>query len=184
MWLGALRRIETKTARNIETDLEFVLRPRQPGLVLDHSEMATWLRPKPAESAPFSAGDDTRSRPARLLARPTPTLSPPYPTVLPEVYNPPPSGPVFHEYPFLEGSYAFSKKLKALAPSHPVSDRSCPRPAVSNPARRLRRRKPAGRRHPETATDRRLQPHFPHGQQYFRSGSRTRCRQVAAHLHP
>src|SRR5215472_17361321 len=59
MWLGALRRIETKTARNIETDLEFVLRPRQPGLVLDHSEMATWLRPKPAESAPFSAGDDT-----------------------------------------------------------------------------------------------------------------------------
>src|SRR5215472_15974398 len=61
MWLGALRRIETKTARNIETDLEFVLRPRQPGLVLDHSEMATWLRPKPAESAPFSAGDDSLS---------------------------------------------------------------------------------------------------------------------------
>lgn len=31
---GVLRRIETKIKRNIETDLEFLLRPRQPGLSL------------------------------------------------------------------------------------------------------------------------------------------------------
>src|SRR5205823_6083498 len=43
--MNALRRIETKTTRNIETDLEFLLRPRQPGLSLDHSEVVHWLRP-------------------------------------------------------------------------------------------------------------------------------------------
>ena len=57
---GVLRRVERRLKRNIETDLEFLLRPRQPGLSLDHSEMAHWFRPEPAKSAPFSVGGDSR----------------------------------------------------------------------------------------------------------------------------
>jgi len=56
-----LRRIETNTNAqysNIETDLEFLLRLRQPGLSLDHSDVAHWLRPKPAKMAPFYTGVD------------------------------------------------------------------------------------------------------------------------------
>ena len=57
----SLRRIETSSGMqacegktNLETAVEFLLRPRQRGLsLLDH-----WLRPIPAKMAPFIIGAD------------------------------------------------------------------------------------------------------------------------------
>jgi hypothetical protein len=46
---------------NIETNLEFVPRPRRWELSL----VAYWLRPKPAKMAPFLAGADIRVRQAQ-----------------------------------------------------------------------------------------------------------------------
>jgi hypothetical protein len=57
----SLRKSENTQNRqgNLETAVEFLPHPRQRGLSLDHSELAQWLRPRPAILAPFFAGVDT-----------------------------------------------------------------------------------------------------------------------------
>jgi len=52
---------------HLETTVEFLPHPRQRGRSLDHSELARWLRPRPAKMAPFYAGVDNLSQSFEIL---------------------------------------------------------------------------------------------------------------------
>ena len=55
---GVIREACLRVQENLESVVEFLLRPRQRGLsLLDH-----WLRPTPAKMAPFITGADNLSR--------------------------------------------------------------------------------------------------------------------------
>ena len=51
-----LRASQQRGEGNLETAVEFLPRPRQPGLSRDHFEAGPWLRPQPAIMAPFITG--------------------------------------------------------------------------------------------------------------------------------
>jgi hypothetical protein len=62
-----LRASQQRGEGNLETAVEFLPRPRQPGLSRDHFEAGPWLRPQPAIMAPFITGPHTRHDSPRHL---------------------------------------------------------------------------------------------------------------------